>query len=46
LDQTTGKSKGFAFVDMQDDQEAKSAIKCLNMTIVDNSKVRVKKATP
>lgn len=44
LDQETGKSKGFAFVEMPDENEAKAAIAALHMTSVDKSKIRVKKA--
>lgn len=42
LDQTTGQSKGFAFVEMPDDNEARSAISKLNLSEVANSKIRVK----
>ncbi|NGZ15681.1 RNA-binding protein [Vibrio aestuarianus] len=42
LDQTTGQSKGFAFVEMPDASEAKSAISKLNLSEVANSKIRVK----
>jgi len=44
LDQETGLSKGFAFVEMPDVSEAKSAIAALNMTSVAKSKIRVKAA--
>ncbi|MBD1556900.1 RNA-binding protein [Vibrio sp. S9_S30] len=44
LDQETGNSKGFAFVEMPNDDEAKTAINALNMTNVDKSKIRVKRA--
>ncbi|MGF1741367.1 RNA-binding protein [Vibrio profundum] len=44
LDQETGKSKGFAFVEMPDDGEAKAAIASLNLTDVAKSKIRVKRA--
>ncbi|MGF1723951.1 RNA recognition motif domain-containing protein [Photobacterium nomapromontoriensis] len=44
LDQETGKSKGFAFVEMPDDAEATSAIASLNLTAVAKSKIRVKQA--
>lgn len=42
LDQVTGQSKGFAFVEMPDDQEAKAAIAGLHETNVAKSKIRVK----
>lgn len=42
LDQLTGQSKGFAFVEMPDDQEAKAAIAGLHETRVAKSKIRVK----
>ncbi|MDP2575730.1 RNA-binding protein [Vibrio penaeicida] len=44
LDQETGNSKGFAFVEMPNDDEAKTAINALNMTSVDKSKIRVKRS--
>lgn len=44
LDKETGQSKGFAFVEMPNDIESKSAIKTLNQTTVDKSKIRVKLA--
>lgn len=42
LDQETGKSKGFAFVEMPDDSEAKLALTNLHETRVDKNKIRVK----
>ncbi|NRA70884.1 MAG: RNA-binding protein [Gammaproteobacteria bacterium] len=42
LDQSTGKSKGFAFIEMPDDSEAKSAIAALQEMRVDKNKIRVK----
>ncbi|KOE81554.1 RNA recognition motif containing protein [Vibrio alginolyticus] len=42
LDQTTGQSKGFAFVEMPNENEAKSAISKLNLSEIANSKIRVK----
>ena len=42
LDKETGQSKGFAFVEMPNDIESKSAIKALNQLTVDKSKMRVK----
>ena len=44
LDKETGQSKGFAFVEMPNDIESKSAIKALNQLTVDKSKIRVKYA--
>ena len=44
MDRSTGKSKGFAFVDMPLVGEAKVAIKVLNARDVGGSKIRVKKA--
>jgi len=42
LDQETGKSKGFAFVEMPNESEAKSAISTLHETRVAKNKIRVK----
>ncbi|MGF1764378.1 RNA recognition motif domain-containing protein [Aliivibrio kagoshimensis] len=44
IDQATGKSKGFAFVEMPKAGEAKAATKALNGTSVAGNKLRVKKA--
>ncbi len=44
LDQVTGKSKGFAFVEMPDEDEAKTALASLHETVVAKSKIRVKVA--
>ncbi|MBL1274990.1 MAG: RNA-binding protein [Ectothiorhodospiraceae bacterium] len=46
IDKETGKSKGFGFVEMPMPGEAKAAIKNLNYTEVDGTKIRVKKAEP
>ena len=43
-DKASGGSKGFAFVVMSNPGEAKAAMKSLNSTTVDGSKIRVKKA--
>ncbi|MDQ6961561.1 MAG: RNA-binding protein [Mariprofundaceae bacterium] len=43
LDKSTGKSKGFGFVEMPEAEEAKSAIKLLNSQVVANNRIRVKK---
>ncbi len=42
LDQETGKSKGFAFVEMPNEKEAKLALSNLHETKVSNNKIRVK----
>jgi len=42
LDQKTGKSKGFAFVEMPNDKEAKSAITTLHEKRIANNRIRVK----
>ncbi len=42
LDKVTGKSKGFAFVEMPDEKEANTAVRQLNQTVVDKSSIRVK----
>jgi len=44
LDQETGQSKGFAFLEMPDENEAKAALNSLNLTNVAKSKIRVKYA--
>ena len=44
LDQETGLSKGFAFVEMPNDDEATIAINTLNQSTVAKSKIRVKRA--
>jgi len=46
LDKETGSSKGFGFVDMPKQGEAKAAMKSLNGQEVGGSKIRVKKAVP
>jgi RNA recognition motif-containing protein len=42
LDQETGKSKGFAFVEMPKEDEAKTALKNLHETRVASNRIRVK----
>ena len=42
LDQETGKSKGFAFVEMPNDDQAQKAISNLHEAMVDKSRIRVK----
>jgi RNA recognition motif-containing protein len=44
LDQSTGKSKGFAFIEMNNEDQADRAVAKLNQSIVDKSKIRVKLA--
>ncbi len=44
LDKVTNASKGFGFVEMPKPGDAKAAIKNLNGKVVDNNKIRVKKA--
>ncbi len=46
MDKTTGKSKGFGFVEMPSAGEAKAAMKTLNGKDISGSKIRVKKAVP
>ncbi len=45
-DKFTGKSKGFAFVEMPNDDEALAAIEGLNDTDIDGRTIVVKKAEP
>ena len=45
LDKETGKSKGFGFIDMPNDDEANAAIAGLHGRLVDNNKLRVKVST-
>jgi RNA recognition motif-containing protein len=44
LDKLSGGSKGFGFVEMPSNGEAKDAIKGLNNSELDGNKIRVKKA--
>lgn len=44
MDKDTGSSKGFGFVEMPKPGDAKAAMKTLNGTDIDGSKIRVKKA--
>lgn len=41
MDRDTGRSKGFAFVEMPDDENAMEAIKNLNGSVLDGRKIRV-----
>ncbi len=45
-DKYSGRSKGFAFVEMADDEEAKNAINELNGTEHDGRKIVVNEARP
>ncbi len=45
-DRETGRSKGFAFVEMQDQSAGESAISRLNGTDLDGRKVTVNEARP
>jgi RNA recognition motif-containing protein len=45
-DRETGRSKGFGFVEMPNDDEANSAIRALNETEIDGRTIVVKKAEP
>ncbi len=45
-DKFTGKSKGFGFVEMANDEEAKAAINGLNETELDGRTIVVKEAEP
>lgn len=46
LDRDTGKSKGYAFVEMPDDEDAMTAINSLNETEFDGHTIVVKKSEP
>lgn len=45
-DESTGRSRGFAFVEMPNDDEAQSAMDALNETDVDGATIIAKKAEP
>ena len=45
-DQMTGRARGFAFVEMQTDEAAQSAIDKLNDTDLDGRKIAVNEARP
>jgi RNA recognition motif-containing protein len=45
-DQMTGRARGFAFVEMQTDEAAQSAIQKLNDTDLDGRKIAVNEARP
>ncbi len=44
VDKFTGKSKGFGFIDMQDNNSAQNAIESLNDTELEGRKMRVNEA--
>ena len=46
MDRETGRSKGFGFVDMPNDAEAKDAINALNSTQMSGRTLRVSEARP
>lgn len=46
MDRDTGRSKGFGFVEMPDDDQAYEAINALNETELDGRRIVVKKANP
>lgn len=45
-DRFSGRSKGFAFVEMFDDEEANSAIQSLNGTVMNGREIKVNQAKP
>ena len=45
-DRETGRSRGFAFVEMNDDVEAKKAIEGLNLASINDRKITVNEARP
>jgi RNA recognition motif-containing protein len=45
-DQMTGRARGFAFVEMQSDEAAQSAIQKLNETELDGRRIAVNEARP
>jgi RNA recognition motif-containing protein len=45
-DKLTGRSKGFAFVEMPNDEEAKEAISALNGYMLNNRELSVSEARP
>ena len=46
IDRETGNSKGFGFVEMADEEEAKAAIAALNESELDGKEIVVKEANP
>jgi RNA recognition motif-containing protein len=45
-DRETGRSRGFAFVEMNDAEEAKKAIEGLNLASINDRKITVNEARP
>jgi len=45
-DKFTGRSKGFGFVEMSNDEEANNAIEALNGKTINNRELKVNKARP
>ncbi|MDT8401414.1 MAG: RNA-binding protein [Bacteroidales bacterium] len=45
-DKFSGRSKGFGFVEMDDDSEANEAIKDLNGSVMENREIVVNEAKP
>ena len=46
MDKSTGRSKGFGFVEMENDDDAQRAIEALNDTELQGKTIVVKKAEP
>lgn len=46
MDRATGQSKGFGFVEMANDEDARKAIAALNGTMMGNRTIRVNEAQP
>lgn len=46
IDKATGRSRGFGFVEMSNDEEAQKAITSLNGTELDGRKITVNEARP
>ena len=42
MDEATGKSKGFGFVEIVEDSEAEAAIRAMNGKLIQGQKIRVK----
>lgn len=46
MDRETGRSRGFGFVEMQDDEQAQEAIDQLNEVEIEGKVIKVSKAKP
>jgi cold-inducible RNA-binding protein len=46
IDRETGRSKGFAFIEMANDEEAKAAIQALDGSELEGRNIRVSEAKP